>query len=108
MRSQCKLGVRLALLVLAVGCTKPEGTSPKASRPAGTLAAKTGEHSHGKGPHGGAVGDWGGGKYHIEFTVSHPDKQARVYILGGDQKTPVPIAAKDGKLLLQIKGIKTK
>lgn len=56
----------------------------------------------------GVVGDWGGGKFHIEFTVSHPKQEARVYILGSDEKTAAPISAKDGKLALSIKGVKTK
>ena len=28
-------------------------------------------HSHGAGPHDGTLADWGGGKYHVEFTVDH-------------------------------------
>ncbi len=108
MRSMCRQGVGLALLAVAVGCTQPAGTGPRAGGPAATPAGKAREHTHGKGPHGGAVADFGGGKYHIEFTVSHPDKQARVYILGGDQKTAAPIKAKDGQLLLSIKGVQSK
>lgn len=50
-------------------------------------------HSHGAGPHGGAITDWGGGAYHVEFTVDHDKKEATVYILGSDEKTPSPIKA---------------
>lgn len=50
-------------------------------------------HDHGAGPHDGTLADWGGGKYHVEFTVDHDKKEATVYVLGGDAKTPMPIAA---------------
>lgn len=60
------------------------------------------DHKHGAGPHDGAVADWGGGKYHVEFTVDHDKQEATVYILGSDEKTAAPIKAKDGKLLLSI------
>ncbi|MCC9642529.1 hypothetical protein LOC71_09600 [Rhodopirellula sp. JC740] len=51
-------------------------------------------HGHGAGPHDGTIADWGGGKYHVEFTVDHDKTQATAYVLGGDEKTPAPIAAK--------------
>ncbi|MFN3159203.1 MAG: hypothetical protein ACE37I_07800 [Rubinisphaera brasiliensis] len=50
-----------------------------------------GGHSHGVGPHGGTVADWGGGEYHVEFTVDHPKQSATVYVLGDDQKTATPV-----------------
>ncbi|MCA9078878.1 MAG: hypothetical protein KDA93_27895 [Planctomycetaceae bacterium] len=59
-----------------------------------------GGHSHGAGPHDGTLADWGGGKYHVEFTVNHDKKEATVYILGSDEKTPEPIMAES--LLLTI------
>ena len=62
-----------------------------------------GDHEHGEGPHGGTVADWGGGKYHVEFTVDHDAKQATVYLLGADEKTPSPVTIMDGKLLLTIR-----
>ena len=49
------------------------------------------DHAHGAGPHGGTVTDWGGGAYHIEFTVDHEKQAATVYVLGSDEKTPSPI-----------------
>jgi hypothetical protein len=58
-------------------------------------------HSHGIGPHGGVVFDLG--KFHAEFTVDHKKKEATVYILGGDAKTPAAVKAKDDLLLLRIK-----
>ena len=48
---------------------------------------------HGAGPHDGTVADWGGGKFHVEFTVDHGKKEGTVYILGADEKTPTPIDA---------------
>ncbi|MFN3150208.1 hypothetical protein [Bremerella sp.] len=48
-------------------------------------------HAHGVGPHDGTIADWGGGTYHVEFTVDHDKQQATVYILGSDEKTPTPI-----------------
>src|SRR5262245_1437686 len=86
--------------VLLVGCNSRE----KKATPGKTVAAKTkkqDDHTHGTGPHGGVVSDLGGGKYHFEFTVSHPQKEVVVYILGGDAKTPAPIKA--DKMTLSIK-----
>lgn len=59
-------------------------------------------HAHGAGPHGGTLADWGGGKYHVEFTVDHDAKEAVVHVLGADEKTPAPVKADEGKLLLTI------
>jgi hypothetical protein len=50
-------------------------------------------HAHGAGPHDGTIADWGGGKYHVEFTVDHEKQEATIYVLGGDEKTPTPIDA---------------
>ncbi len=58
-------------------------------------------HSHGAGPHDGTVADWGGGKYHVEFTVDHNQQEATVYILGGDGKTPSPIKAEEIQLSIK-------
>lgn len=58
-------------------------------------------HAHGAGPHGGTIVDWGGGTYHVEFTVDHDKKEATAYVLGSDEKTPEPIAAES--ILLTIK-----
>lgn len=52
-------------------------------------------HAHGEGPHGGTVADWGGGKFHVEFTVNHDEQEATVFILGDDEKTALPIDAKE-------------
>ncbi|MCO8123365.1 hypothetical protein NHH03_16565 [Stieleria sp. TO1_6] len=36
-------------------------------------------HGHRAGPHDGTIADWGGGKYHVEFTVDHGKTQATAY-----------------------------
>jgi hypothetical protein len=60
-------------------------------------------HDHGAGPHDGTLADWGGGAYHVEFTVDHDKQEAVIYVLGSDEKTPVPVKTADGKLLLTIR-----
>ena len=86
------------VVVFVVGCGQGPAPAPAltpAPATSGTSGtpAEPGVHSHGAGPHGGAVADWGGGAYHVEFTVDHDKKEATVYILGGDEKTPAPIKA---------------
>jgi len=57
-------------------------------------------HSHDNPPHGGTLFDWGGGAYHVEFTVDHDRKETIVYILGDDAKTPVAIRADKIQLII--------
>lgn len=96
--------VLLAMCAVAaiVGCsgTKPE-TTP--ITPAATPSSAEDGHDHahaghGAGPHDGTLADWGGGKYHVEFTVDHDKREATVYILGDDEKTSVPIKAAEIQL----------
>ena len=92
----------VALLSGCGGSEQPAETPP--AKPAASPPGDAGhghDHDHGAGPHEGTLVDWGGGKYHVEFTVDHDKKEAVVYILGGDEKTPVPI--KSATLLLSIK-----
>jgi len=100
-------------LVCSVGCQQ-QTPAPPANPPAATSADDHGHdhadgdhheegHGHGAGPHDGTLADWGGGKYHVEFTVDHDRKEATVYVLGGDEKTPAPVKTTDGTLLLTIK-----
>lgn len=90
------------LLLFVLGC----GQQPAPSTDSGTSATSSGaptekkEHAHGSGPHGGSITDWGGGAYHVEFTVDHDKKEATVYILGGDEKTPAPIKAETIHLVI--------
>jgi hypothetical protein len=83
-----------ALLLFAAGCAPRQASKPEPT------AAADHDHAHGAGPHGGVVADWGGGKYHVEFTVDHDAKQATVYVLAADVATPAPV--KTDKLLLSI------
>lgn len=88
------LGTSFCVLsALAIGCgPKPDAAKPGRG-PAKSGAAVEGHAAHGSGPHGGTITDWGGGKYHVEFTVDHGKKETTVYVLGSDEKTPAPIKA---------------
>ena len=97
----------LLTLTLALGCGDQPTPKPSNTPAASTTPAKD-DHghkhaAHGEGPHEGAVADWGGGKFHVEFTVDHDKQEATIYVLGSDEKTSTPIKAADGKLLLTIK-----
>ncbi len=102
--------VALAAITFTAGCGGGDQSVP-AAKPTPTPAASTpakDDHGHkhaghGAGPHEGAVADWGGGKFHVEFTVDHDRQEATVYVLGSDEKTATPIKSADGKLLLSIK-----
>ena len=85
-------------LFTVTGCSE----QPKTERGAETRPEASTEegHSHGEGPNGGAVADWGGGKYHVEFTVNHDTQEATVYVLDNNAKNPAPL--KIEKLLLSI------
>ncbi len=95
--------VVITTVVVTGGCdsAKPEAdkgtgspSSGKHTHADGTVHHNHGDgHTHGEGPHGGVVSDWGGGKYHVEFTVDHDKQEATVYILGDDEKTAVPVDA---------------
>jgi hypothetical protein len=99
----------LASLSLALGC-QDAATPEQSAAPAASAAAEHGHehaegegehaHGHGAGPHDGTLADWGGGKYHVEFTVDHDKQEATVYVLGSDEKSPAPIKA--DKVLLTI------
>ena len=104
--------VGLALFVIASGCdsnTQPAGgtnsssTSGEHVHDDGTTHTDHGEegHAHGAGPHDGTIADWGGGKFHVEFTVDHDKQEATVYVLGGDEKTPTPIDAAEITLTIK-------
>ena len=86
-----------AATAFVVGCPAPAPPAPKAAPPVTTPAVTpttAPKHAaHGAGPHEGAVADWGGGKFHVEFTVDHDKQEATVYVLGDDEKTARPIKA---------------
>jgi len=101
--------VAMTFLAGCGGSEEPAPTTPSAQPPAQTEEGDHGHpHSegeqahggHGAGPHDGTLADWGGGKFHVEFTVDHDKKESVVYILGGDEKTAEPVKA--GNVLLSI------
>ncbi len=84
----------LFTLTLAIGCgevEKPAPSSPSIENQKSKI--ENHKHGHGAGPHDGTLADWGGGKYHVEFTVDHDKQEATVFILGDDEKTAAPIKA---------------
>jgi hypothetical protein len=101
--TQFALGSLVALALAGCNTSAP---------PAGAGTATSGDsheghdhegHAHGEhgaGPHDGTIGEFGGGKYHIEFVVDHEKQEATVYVLGEDVKTPAPL--KTDKLTLAI------
>lgn len=104
------LAAALTAISMTAGC-EPAAPPPATQSPApaakaaddhGHSHAEDGGHGHGAGPHEGTLADWGGGKFHVEFTVDHDKQQATVYVLGSDEKTPTPIKTTEGKLLLTI------
>lgn len=104
-----------ACLVGFVGCkqqsaTPTAGTTPPAQTSEddhghehadGEEVHSIAGHAHGAGPHGGTIVDWGGGKYHVEFTVDHDKQEGTAHILGGDEKTPTPIKAEEIQLIIK-------
>ncbi|MBA4186469.1 MAG: hypothetical protein C0467_00480 [Planctomycetaceae bacterium] len=58
------------------------------------------DHAHGAGPHKGTIFDFGGGKWHGEFTADHDKKEVTVWILGLDEKTAAPIKAEKLRLVV--------
>lgn len=98
----------LAAAIWTVGCSQAPVPTKASAKQAAANAKDHGhshddDHHHGAGPHDGTLADWGGGKYHVEFTVDHDKKEAVIYVFGGDEKTPAPVKTADGKLLLTIK-----
>ena len=96
----------LLALTFAIGCDSAKPPTPKTTTtPAASTTPAKDDHGHahaghGAGPHEGTLADWGGGKFHVEFTVDHDKQEATVYILGSDEKSASPI--KTDKILLII------
>jgi len=100
-----------ASFVITVGCDTP--VAKKESTKSGSHVHADGSvhsddhghdhegHDHGVGPHDGTLADWGGGKYHVEFTVDHDKQEATVYILGSDEKSSAAIDAKEITLTIK-------
>jgi hypothetical protein len=91
----------LCVAALLTGCgNTDEADTPANPQQAASATDESEEHSHGTGPHDGALADWGGGAYHVEFTVDHDKQEATVYIVGGDEVSPAPIAAESIQLTI--------
>ncbi|MEZ6150217.1 MAG: hypothetical protein R3C09_08850 [Pirellulaceae bacterium] len=86
--STCLVG-----LSIVAGCSKQIPVTEPPSSTDNQQSSIEDHHGHGAGPHDGTVADWGGGKYHVEFTVDHDKQEATVYILGADETTAIPIDA---------------
>lgn len=88
------LSVGLLVLTLVVtGCSQQSGAPAPKNKGATKDGDKESEHVHGKGPNGGVVFDLG--KHHAEFTVDHAKKECTIFVLGADEKTLTPVAAKE-------------
>ena len=97
--------IALGTLAFVIGCGgsgQPAKSGPQANGESSAEHANDHGHSgHGAGPHEGTLADWGGGKYHVEFTVDHDKQEATVYILGDDEKTASPIKAEEIQLSIK-------
>ena len=101
MKRTCSAFSNLVVVAALVGCGDKATQAPPTENHDGAGAQAADEHDHhGAGPHGGTILEWGGGAFHVEFTVDHVAKSSAVYLLGGDAKTPAPIKA--DKLTLTI------
>jgi len=97
MRMHFALIAALGFGLAVSGCSQSPAPAPgpaPGGAPGGSgPATEHDPHAHGAGPRGGVITDWGGGAYHVEFTVDHDKKEATVYVLGSDEKTPATIKA---------------
>jgi hypothetical protein len=72
-------------IVLGLGLIWSSGCGGKKDAPNNGKPADD-DHDHGPGPHGGVIIEFG--KYHAEFKPDHAKKEATVWLLKGDAKTP--------------------
>lgn len=99
--------VMLSAGAFMVGCGDKAAEQPAPEPAAASTESDHGHphdeggHSHGAGPHDGTLADWGGGKFHVEFTVNHDKQEGTVYILGDDEKTTSPIEAEEIQLSIK-------
>ena len=83
---------RLTFALFAAGVLAGcEPAKPPAAAKTAATADSGDDHDHGAGPHGGTVIEFG--KWHGEFCVDHAKQEATVYILSGNLKRPVALAA---------------
>lgn len=104
-QSSLTLLITIGTLAFVIGCggSQQPATTRAPAEPAQPAAhSDDRSHSgHGAGPHDGTLADWGGGKYHVEFTVDHDKQEAVVYVLGDDEKTASPINATEIQLSIK-------
>ena len=94
----------LSMVPLTIGCENKPSVQPAAQTTTSDdhpHPPENGAHGHGAGPHDGTLADWGGGKYHVEFTVDHDRQEATVYVLGDDEKTASPIKTQEIQLSIK-------
>ena len=92
----------VGVLAFVAGCSDSQQPAKTDSHANEEHADHAGDHAgHGAGPHDGTLADWGGGKYHVEFTVDHNKQEATVFILGDDEKTASPIKAEEIQLSIK-------
>jgi len=95
--------IAIGSLVMFAGCggSQPPATSGTPAPSQSIAHSDDHTHSgHGAGPHDGTLADWGGGKFHVEFTVDHEKQEGTVYILGDDEKTASPIKTAEIQLII--------
>src|SRR5262245_15996785 len=90
----------LGVAVLGLGLVVAAGCDTKKDTPKPDDKKKDEGHTHGAGPHKGTVFDLGGGKWHGEIDADHEKKEATVWILGADEKTPAPIKTEKLRLVV--------
>src|SRR5262245_44401983 len=95
MRQWPMAAVLAAAIAISAGCSSSSTSGGGGATP--KVAKKHDKHE--PGPHKGTVFDWG--PHHLELLIDHEKKEARVYVLADDEKTPQPIAS--AGLLLSIK-----
>ena len=97
----------LLSISLMIGCGDKTAEQTAAQQPTTSSTTESNQnhkiegHGHGSGPHDGTIADWGGGTFHVEFTVDHDKQEATVYVFGSDEKTPEPINSES--ILLTLK-----
>jgi hypothetical protein len=89
-------------VVLGLAVLTAAGCSPAAGTDKSVATKKAEAHDHpDKGPHGGALAEWGEEEYHVEFTADRGKKEVAVYILDGSAKKAAPIKAKTVTLTMK-------
>jgi hypothetical protein len=88
----------LTAVVLGLGLLCAPGCGGKKDAPKGDGKKEGDDHEHGDGPHGGVILELG--KYHGEFKPDHAKKEATVWLLKGDAKTPARLKVDKVRLVV--------